>query len=165
MPVNLSQYRGSVGIFSNKNLFAQSRVSHLTYLSGNNNNNNSNNNNNNIASGPLILLNKLGLILSLLNVMFVFKGNGYKHKKSSSFGPLFSTFVSCNLHGWLYILLITFSGDVELNPGPKSSAAYTLSTCHWNLNSICAHNFAKLYFLRAYVSVHKFDIICLSETS
>ena len=30
--------------------------------------------------------------------------------------------------------------------------------------SICAHNFAKLHLLRAYVSVHKFDIICLSET-
>ena len=40
----------------------------------------------------------------------------------------------------------------------------TLSKCHWNLNSICAHNFAKLSLLRAYVSIHKFDIICLSET-
>ena len=165
MPVNLSQYRGSVGIFSNSNLFAQSRVSRFTYLSGKNNNNNNDNNNNNIASGPLILLNKVGLVLSLLNVMFVFKSNGSKHKKSSSFGPLFSRFVLCNLHGWLYILLITFSRDVELNPGPKRNAAHTLSTCHWNLNSICAHNFAKLYFLRAYVSVHKLDIICLSETS
>ena len=35
---------------------------------------------------------------------------------------------------------------------------------HWNLNSICAHNFVKLSLLRAYVSVHKFDITCLSET-
>ena len=60
--------------------------------------------------------------------------------------------------------MITFSGDVELNPGPKRKAAQTLSMCHWNLNSICAHNFAKLSLLRAYVSVHKFDIICLSET-
>ena len=60
--------------------------------------------------------------------------------------------------------MITLSGDVELNPGPKRKATQTLSICHWNLNSICAHNFAKLSLLRAYVSIHKFDIICLSET-
>ena len=60
--------------------------------------------------------------------------------------------------------MLTLSGDVELNPGPKRNTVQTLSICHWNLNSICAHNFAKLTLLRAYVSVHKFDIICLSET-
>ena len=56
------------------------------------------------------------------------------------------------------------SGDVELNPGPNLKAVQTLSVCRWNLNSICAHNFTKLSLLRAYVSVHKFDIICLLET-
>ena len=35
--------------------------------------------------------------------------------------------------------------------------------CHWNLNSISAHMFTKFYLLSAYISVHKFDIICLSE--
>ena len=64
---------------------------------------------------------------------------------------------------WLYILLITLSGDVELNPGPKLKAAWTLSICHWNLSSICVHNFVTLSLLRPYESVHKFDIICLSE--
>ena len=39
MPVNLSQYRGSVGIFNNRNFFVQSEVSHFTHLSDNNNNN------------------------------------------------------------------------------------------------------------------------------
>ena len=39
-----------------------------------------------------------------------------------------------------------------------------LSICNWKLNGICAHNFTKLHPLRVYVSVHKFDIICLSET-
>ena len=60
--------------------------------------------------------------------------------------------------------MITLSGDVELNPGPKREATQTLSICHWNLNSIYAHNFAKLSLLRAYMSIHKFDIIYLSET-
>ena len=33
-----------------------------------------------------------------------------------------------------------------------------------NLNSILAHDYSKLFLLKAYISVHKFDIICLSET-
>ena len=96
--------------------------------------------------------------------MFVVKGNGSKHKKITFIWTLFSTFVSCNLLYWLYIFLITLSGDVELKPAPKRKATQALSICHWNLNSTCAHNFAKLSLLRAYVSKHKFDIICFSET-
>ena len=89
---------------------------------------------------------------------------GLNTKKITFIWTLFSTFVSCNLLYWLYIFLITLSGDVELNPGPKCKAAQTLSICHWNLNSICAHNFTKLSLLRAYVNIHKFDIVCFSET-
>ena len=33
-----------------------------------------------------------------------------------------------------------------------------------NLNSIAAHNFVKMSLLQACNSIHKFDIICLSET-
>ena len=32
------------------------------------------------------------------------------------------------------------------------------------MNSISAHNYAKLSLLRAYLAFHKFDMICLSET-
>ena len=39
-----------------------------------------------------------------------------------------------------------------------------MSICHWNLNSISAHDYSKLFLLKAYISLHKFDIICLSET-
>ena len=158
MPVNFSQYRGSVGIFNNRNFFVQSKLSHFSFLSDN-----STNNTTNLTIGLLFLLNKIALVLLLLNFMFVFKGNGSKRKKISFIWTLFSTFASCNLLYWLYIFLITLSGDVELNPGPKCKTTQTLSICHWNLNSTCAHNFAKLSLLRAYVSIHKFDIICLSE--
>ena len=75
MLVNLSQYRGSVGIFNNRNIFVPSKVSHFTNLSDNNNNNN------NLVIVSLILLNKIALVLFLLNLMFVFKGSGSKHKK------------------------------------------------------------------------------------
>ena len=56
------------------------------------------------------------------------------------------------------------SGDIEVNPGPKNSVSEYLSICHRNLNSILAHDYSKLFLLKAYISVHKFDIICLSET-
>ena len=65
---------------------------------------------------------------------------------------------------WLCSCLIILSGDVEVNPGPKNSASECLSICQWNLNSILAHAYFKLFLLKAYISVHKFDIICLSET-
>ena len=35
--------------------------------------------------------------------------------------------------------------------------------CHWNLKSISAQMFTKVSLLLAYISVHKFDIICLSK--
>ena len=36
--------------------------------------------------------------------------------------------------------------------------------CHWNLNSLSAHNYIKSFLLKVYIAIHKFDIICLSET-
>ena len=59
----------------------------------------------------------------------------------------------------LYIFsFLLCNGDIELNPGPRKSKQNSLSICHWNLNSLSAHNFAKLMQLKAY------DFICLSET-
>ena len=60
--------------------------------------------------------------------------------------------------------LLLLCDDVELNPGPKQNTAKKFTICHWNINSIAAHNFAKLVLFKAYSSIHKFDIICLSET-
>ena len=64
----------------------------------------------------------------------------------------------------MYSLLILLSADVELNPGPKRAFTRNISICHWNLNSISAHNYIKLFLLKAYIAIHKFDIICLLET-
>ena len=65
---------------------------------------------------------------------------------------------------WFKCNLLLLYGDVELNRGPKQNTAKKISICHWILNSIAAHNLAKLVLLKVYNSVHKFDIICLSET-
>ena len=45
--------------------------------------------------------------------------------------------------------------------GPKYSS---LTICHWNLDSLTAHNSIKISSLQAYVTQHNYDIICLSET-
>ena len=55
--------------------------------------------------------------------------------------------------------MVNLNGDSEKNPGPKS-----YSICHWSLNSIAAHNFIKIALLKAYLSFHKMDIVCFSET-
>ena len=67
-------------------------------------------------------------------------------------------------HIWLHGLMNKISGDIELNPGPKQKQDQSPSICHWNLNSIPAHNFQKLALLQGYISSNKVDILCLSET-
>ena len=42
---------------------------------------------------------------------------------------------------WVYNILISLSGDVQLNPGPKNRCDINFSICYWNLNSIAAHKF------------------------
>ena len=71
---------------------------------------------------------------------------------------------SLNTSSWLQILLVLLSDDVEINSRRRHTPKASLSICYWNLNSISAHNYAKLSLLRAYLAFHKFEIICLSET-
>ena len=61
------------------------------------------------------------------------------------------------------LLLLFMSGDIELNPGPnKTNYSCKFSVCHWNLNSLAAHNFGKVGLYEAYNTNDKFDIICVS---
>ena len=55
-------------------------------------------------------------------------------------------------------------GDIELNSGPRLNSDQSFSICHWNLNSIAAHNFSNICLLKAYNAIHTYDIIRLSET-
>ena len=70
----------------------------------------------------------------------------------------------CLYHIWLHIHLVNLSGDVEKNLDPKSYTAQYLTISHWNLNSLAAHDFIKIALLKAYLLIHKMDIVCLSET-
>ena len=47
---------------------------------------------------------------------------------------------------WFYSILITLSGNVETNPGPKRNYTRTFSSCHWNLSSISFHNYVKIFY-------------------
>ena len=58
-------------------------------------------------------------------------------------------------------ILLQCHGDIEKNPGPRKLKKKSLSLCHWNLNSLPAHNFSKLTQLKAYISMYKLDFICL----
>ena len=59
-------------------------------------------------------------------------------------------------------LLLLRSGDFETNPGPKNSSV--IKFCHWNFNSLAAHDFLKVSLIEAFITTHNFDIICFSET-
>ena len=74
-------------------------------------------------------------------------------------------------HFWIYEIVLKLrrrrepgTRDIEENPGPKPSSNQSFSICHWNLNSISAHNYMKISRLRAYISTQKFEVICISET-
>ena len=65
---------------------------------------------------------------------------------------------------WHASRIIILSIDIETNTGPQHSFSNQgLTICHWNFNSLSSHTYKTVSFLSAYISVHKFHIICLSE--
>ena len=55
--------------------------------------------------------------------------------------------------------------DTEVNPGPKKKAAVEhFSCCHWNVNSLAAHDCKKVSLLEAYNAIHHYNLMCVSET-
>ena len=66
----------------------------------------------------------------------------------------FYLFLSCSYlyHIWLFPRLMHLIGDIEKNPGLLKDFSQTFSIGHWNLNSLAAHNFAKVALLKIYFS-------------
>ena len=62
-----------------------------------------------------------------------------------------------------YQILLIPHCDVETNPGPNKKYK-PFTCCHWNVNSLTAHNMVKLSSIPAYNTTHKYDFICISET-
>ena len=79
----------------------------------------------------------------------------------------FNVDVSSILMIFFYYLIhgtsLLLHGDIETNPGP-SKKYKPFTCCHWNVNSLTAHNMVKLSSIIAYNTIHKYDFICISET-
>ena len=56
------------------------------------------------------------------------------------------------------------SGDMENNSEPLNNCKEYFSIWHWNVSSISVHDYSKFFFLKAYIILRKFDIICLPGT-
>ena len=151
MTVNLNQYRRTARVFNNRKILL--KKTHGPSLQKN------------ILITHLI---QTVIILIVLTVRYVISLSSAQNirflRRSLSYSFYFINAVSYIHHMWHYSLAIKCSSDIEENPGPKPNSCEYLSICHWNLNSISAHNFIKLSLLRAYISINKIDIICLSET-
>ena len=99
------------------------------------------------------------IILLLLTIlMCISKDNYVQSIKRLCISFIITISIHSILPLWFYSILITLSGDVETNPGPKRNSTETFSFCHWNLISISSHNYVKISLLKAYITVHKFDI-------
>ena len=61
------------------------------------------------------------------------------------------------------VITVPPHGDIEVNPGPKRKTS-KFSCCHWNVNSILAHDKLSLIKPIQYNTVQKYDIICISKT-
>ena len=89
-----------------------------------------------------------------------------RRKKLTSFITGYAyLYMICLTSHTLYLQWITYKillcGDIETNPGPIND---TISFCSWNLNSICAHDFARISLIEAYNSVYEYDLIGIVET-
>ena len=160
MPVNLSQYRGTVGLFNSEFIpIKQSNIFYCAFFR-----------NLDILAMISVLLSffiyvyVMPSVINGLSRTLLLRGNSKSINSFVSKGLYVYMLVMFMRYIWVYSITIKMSGDIEMNPGPKPSSCNKFSICHWNLNSISAHNFIKLSLLRAYISVHNFDILCLSET-
>ena len=135
MPVSLSQYRGTIGMFDN--IFANKRcigprICYRRKMQS-------------CEFGSIIILPILLQAFSILigflkkiawqNMLMVQINKKYQIS-------CFYLFLPCSYlyHIWLFPRLIRLSGDIEKNPIPKKNFCLMFSIGHWNLNSLVAQN-------------------------
>ena len=160
MLVNLNQYRATVRIFNNSfiicensctNLFDRKSYSNFTFIF--------------FWVFFIAVIHFIVFLLYIVSLFPEFFQASCKHVFIYLRLALYIFMTVLYLrHIWLYSILIKLSGDVEENPGPKRKPCQSFSICHWNVNSVSAYNFSKVSLLRAYIFIHEFDVICISET-
>ena len=153
MPVDITQYRGSVGIFNNRNFVFRPKFSNFIGRKCWNYNH---------LYSNISMIFPMNLVLFLVFVI-VFSPRCSFHKTPINTGTPMLVITVASIFNYLCFKcnLLLLCGDVDLNPRPNTAKKFTIY--HWNLNSVAAHDFAKLVQLKAYNSIHKFDIICILE--
>ena len=137
MPVNLVQYRGTVGVFNNcklhnkmvANKFYSSQCEFNAELA---------------VLAPFFIHQSIFLLLTIL--MCLSRNNYIQRIKRLFISFIVTISIHFILPLWFYSILITLSGDAETNPGPKRNSTETFSFCHWNLNSISSHDYVKVFY-------------------
>ena len=150
MPVNLNQCRERIEVFNASIILIKIKnrpISRLYYFCNTNQ----------------VYINICFFLVLLFSVLYYY----FREKKSKisliCTGLIFGSLYFIVL--WLCKLKTSLSVDIETNPGPSQKhQSKSFFVCHWNLNSITAHGYAKVSLLKVYITVHKMDIICLSET-
>ena len=150
--VNAVQYRVTVGIINNRKLVINLRFESPSCSKLSNN-------------LPNDDTNYISLMFYTFLIAFLFSKGSVSKISTKLYISIFLLLnIFLDVLVWLCGCLIILSGDVKVNLGPKYSVSECLPICQWNLNNISDHGYFKLFLLRAYISVHKFDIICLSKT-
>ena len=126
MPVNLAQYRVTVGIFNNRQIIISLHYEASLY-SG------MSKNFFNYGSGYSSLI-----FFFFFCTLFLSKGNVLKITAKFCVPFLLFHNIGGRIQVCLYSLLLMLSGDAEMNPRPLSNCKEYFSICHWNRNSISA---------------------------
>ena len=129
MPVNLAQYRGTVGSFNNRNIAKKVIYSLLTCGFFHKLNPNM------IFLVVSLLWCSITLILSLSSALL----NNLHTKIKTIYLSVLIVIMFIQLI-WVHTLLIRQSGDIEMNPGPRPNPCHKFSVCYWSLNSLTAHS-------------------------
>ena len=88
--------------------------------------------------------NVIGLVLNLLSpITFVYKSFQNKTKRILY---ILQCYFSVKYFIEPFLNLLLQHGDIETNPGPRGNHSQYFSFCYWNLNSLPAHNYAKVPF-------------------
>ena len=150
MPVNLVQCRGIMEILNKRQIMISLYYEALLYLGMSNN-----------------LSNYRSSYSSLIFFLFICALFLSNRKITTKFCVPFFLFhnIFARVLVCLYSLLLILSGDAEINPGPLSNFNECFLICYWTLSSISVHEYSKLFLLQTYIMLHKFDIMCLPETS
>ena len=139
MAVNLIQYRGTVGSFNNQHFVfvLKHKMQSLLIHS-----------HSHAFSYYACFFRNSVLLFLFLAVFLILKLNSCKRSNNSRVSPFLVVVIKTWLATWFYSLPLLWSGGVELNLGPKRNYSNAFSICHWNLNSVSAHNYATVFLLR-----------------